>query len=103
MISKKTSIIGIFSIVIIIGVRLYYRININYKLKKEGVYVIGKLTNSSFEGSEIGWIHDFEYFYQRGKYYTSSSDPLKEHIRSDSLVLLVVLPQKPRKQKLKLL
>jgi len=65
------------------------------RLKQEGVFVIGRLFNSSF-GGEQGWIYDYEYYYADKKYVRSFTGPIGEAMLSDSVMFFKILPKKPK-------
>ena len=64
------------------------------KLKREGVFVIGSLFNSSF-GADNGWVYKYEYYYENKKYVRSFAGPIGDRMIVDSLMFFKILPKKP--------
>jgi hypothetical protein len=65
-----------------------------YKLNREGVYVIGQLIKSSF-GTDHGWMYEYEYYYDKKKFIREFTGPLNDSIRNDSVLFFKILPQNP--------
>lgn len=84
--------ISLISVLLSIGVIFYYR---NYMLEKKHVYIIAKYVKGGFEGSEMGWMYNFYYFYNDKKFDVTFGGPLKKYISKDSLLLIKVSRSKP--------
>ena len=63
------------------------------RLKHEGVFVIGRLFNSSF-GADNGWVSEYEYYYGNKKYVRSFNWPSNVGPR-DSILFFNILPTQP--------
>ena len=91
----KSEII-IVAILICVTILLLIRKNSEEtRLKQEGVFVIGRLFNSSFGGGQ-GWVYDYEYYYADKKYVRSFTGPIGEAMLSDSVMFFKILPKKPK-------
>lgn len=71
----------------------YYQ---EYKISENPVFVIGHMKKAEFEGSETGWVYDFEYTYNNQQYYTSIGGPVGISAVKDSLMYLKISGEKPQ-------
>jgi hypothetical protein len=90
----KSEIIGVTIIVCVTIFLLIKYKSEDARLKHEGVFVIGRLFNSSF-GSDPGWVYKYEYYYGNKRYVRSFTGPIGEGILSDSVMFFNILPKEP--------
>lgn len=83
-----------FFSILILSVLVFYFVKQD-RLNKKGVFVIGHLVNSSFEGTEFGWIYDFEYYYDGKRFVKMFGSPMENYILNDSVMFIRVLPKTP--------
>jgi len=94
MIKHKSEIIGVTIIVCVTIILLIKNKSEEAKLKREGVFVIGSLFNSSF-GREQGWVYKYEYYYENKKYERTFTGAIGKGMLSDSVMFFNILPKKP--------
>ena len=83
----------IVSLILILMTAVYFAQS--RSIERNKVYVLGYLKRKSFEGSEMGWMYDFEYYYDSLRYSCSFGGPLKESVSKDSLMLIMISKKKP--------
>ena len=93
--NNRVEFIGvrIILILMLLMISLYFLKQCNIDRNK--VYVVGYLTNSSSEGSEIGWVHYFNYTYDSVEYSTSFGGPIGKRILLDSLMYIKISAKHP--------
>jgi hypothetical protein len=67
----------------------------NNQIDEKGVFVIGHLTRSKFEGSETGWMHYFRYSYNSIVVERGFGGPMREGLLADSVAFIKILPDDP--------
>jgi hypothetical protein len=88
---------GLFILIILAALLLLYVTGTNETevLKKDGVYVIGRLKEIDRKGGDLGTRFRYEYYYLGKAYHTSISFPLDKAIVNDSALFFQILPNNP--------
>lgn len=92
---NKTDKWQLFVFVILIVLLLAAKIIKDSLIENNGMYVIGRLIESSYEGGDTGWLHYFEYCYKGIKRVTAVGGPVGERVLKDSAIILKISIKNP--------
>lgn len=86
----------LFLMILISALGFFYS---TWKLKKEGVYTLGKITSASSDAG-MGWTYDYTYQLNGSTYHSFFNGSLKSFMSQDSLVFIKVLVDKPNEARI---
>ncbi len=89
--AKKEEFRGLLFFTILISLIFILFIYKKYALKNEGVYVVAKLEESFYAGTETGWVNRFGYFYNDRKHIAEIGASMNERVPRDSFIYMKVV------------